>query len=27
MIKRKEDVVQKNTSGISFLFKKNKIDR
>jgi dihydrolipoamide dehydrogenase len=26
MIKRKNEVVQKNTSGISFLFKKNKID-
>ena len=26
MIKRKDEVVQKNTSGISFLFKKNKID-
>jgi len=26
MIKRKAEVVQKNTSGISFLFKKNKID-
>jgi dihydrolipoamide dehydrogenase len=26
MIKRKVDVVNKNTSGISFLFKKNKID-
>ena len=26
MIKRKEDVVSKNTAGIQFLFKKNKID-
>src|ERR1700761_8036545 len=26
MMKRKTEVVQKNTSGISFLFKKNKID-
>ncbi|MDB5009304.1 MAG: lpdA [Mucilaginibacter sp.] len=26
MLKRKNEVVQKNTSGISFLFKKNKID-
>jgi dihydrolipoamide dehydrogenase len=26
MMKRKDDVVQKNTSGITFLFKKNKID-
>jgi dihydrolipoamide dehydrogenase len=26
MIKRKADVVEKNTAGISFLFKKNKID-
>jgi dihydrolipoamide dehydrogenase len=26
MMKRKVDVVNKNTSGISFLFKKNKID-
>jgi dihydrolipoamide dehydrogenase len=26
MIKRKADVVQKNTAGIAFLFKKNKID-
>jgi dihydrolipoamide dehydrogenase len=26
MVKRKADVVQKNTAGISFLFKKNKID-
>src|SRR4030095_2715555 len=26
MIKFKEDVVQKNTSGVGFLFKKNKIE-
>jgi dihydrolipoamide dehydrogenase len=26
MIKRKEDVVQKNTSGVGYLFKKNKIE-
>src|ERR1051325_4458899 len=26
MIKRKEDVVQKNTAGVGYLFKKNKIE-